>query len=597
MLPPDGRAVLVELLRPPPGTELVRGIATTFSLDLVSALTAPLAFASHRLGSGQDPLAVLEAVRLASNRLDIFCQAGAVTVPARYSELLASLEEMVHPVRSPHPGGLFHPKIWLLEFSDGTETMFRFLCASRNLTGDRSWDVVVRLDGTRGSRPHAGNRPLRDLTLSLPGWAIQPLPSGRVERLQALADAVRYAEWEEPTDVIEVVFHALGVSSRRSSLDFSGNRHLLISPFATDEGIARVAPDGSHSVQLVSRVEDLDRLDPKTLAGLAATYVVDDVAALDLTDDGASGRDLLVGLHAKTYVIERGHAARVLLGSANATRAAFDGNIEFLVELIGTKAKLGIGTFMGPDAPFRQMLVDYRAAGGERAGADEQADLRLRAALRSVAALPLTAAVTPDGELYEVRVTAGEPLRLGAGITATLELLSLPGRAAPLGAAVDVTFSGVELAQITPFLVIRATDSRDESRATVVIAALAGDPPERHDELLARQVSTPEKFLRLLALMMSLGAAGGGLAELPGGAAGGAGWHAGQLGVFESLVRALGSAPAVLADIAPLVERLQRSEQGRKVLPDGFAELWELVWAARGQVVGQVTGELTGRPA
>jgi hypothetical protein len=82
---------------------------------------------------------------------------------------------------------------------------------------------------------------------------------------------------------------------------------------------------------------------------------------------------------------------------------------------------------------------------------------------------------------------------------------------------------------------------------------------------------------------MSLGA-GSGMAELLGGATVGVAHHAGQLGVFESLVRALGSTPLVLADIAPLVERLQRSEKGRKVLPAGFAELWELVWAARGEL-------------
>ena len=583
MLPPDGRAVLVELLRPPPGTELVRGITTTFTLDLVSALTAPLAFASHRLGSGQDPLAVMEAIRLASDRLDIFCQAGQMSVPGRYSDLLGSLEKMVHPVRSPHPGGLFHPKIWLLEFSDGVETSLRFLCASRNLTGDRSWDVVVRLDGTRGPRPQASNRPLRDLLLALPGWAVHPLAADRIARIEGLADTVRYAEWEEPTDVSEIVFHALGVSGRRSSLDFTGTRHLLISPFATDEGIARIIRDGSQSVQVVSRVEDLDRLRPQTLRTLAGTFVVDDTVALD----HQAGPDLLVGLHAKTYVIELGHSARVLLGSANATKAAFDGNIEFLVELVGSKWKLGIETFLGPDAPFRQMLVDYRALGGQGVGADEEADARLQAALRAAAALPLTATVSPapDGEGYSVRVTAAEPLRLGAGFTTTLELLTQPGYAARLGSTVDVTFSGVELTQITPFLVIRATDGREESSATVVIAALAGDPPERHDELLARQVGTPEKFLRLLALMMSLGA-GGGMAELLGDGPGAAGWHAGQLGVFESLVRALGGSPSVLADIAPLVDRLRRSERGRKVLPEGFAELWDLVWAAHGELTG-----------
>ena len=148
-----------------------------------------------------------------------------------------------------------------------------------------------------------------------------------------------------------------------------------------------------------------------------------------------------------------------------------------------------------------------------------------------------------------------------------------------------MTFPGIAMVDVTPFLVLRVTDARGESRATVVLAALTGDPPGRHDELLARQIDTPEKFLRLLALMLSLGSAGG-LAELTGSSTGSGWWDAGQLGVFETLVRALGTAPSVLADIAPLVERLQRSEKGRRVLPEGFAELWDLVWAARAELAG-----------
>ena len=42
----------------------------------------------------------------------------------------------------------------------------------------------------------------------------------------------------------------------------------MISPFVTDDGLQHVAPPGSKSVQVVSRVEDLDRLDPKTLTRL-----------------------------------------------------------------------------------------------------------------------------------------------------------------------------------------------------------------------------------------------------------------------------------------------------------------------------------------
>ena len=349
MLAPDGRAVLVELLRPPPGAELVRGIATTFTLDLTSALTAPLSFASHRLGSGKDPEAIMQAITMASDHLDIFCQAGQLNVPRSPSDLMAFLEKMVHPVRSPHAGGLFHPKIWLLEFSDGAETSFRLLCASRNLTSDRSWDVVVRLDGERGSRPLATNKPLRDLALALPTWAIPSLPADRTARIRELADSVRYAAWERPDDVGEIIFHALGAPRRRSTLDFTGTRHLVISPFATDDGLQHVAPYGSMSVQVVSRAEDLDRLDPQTLSRLTATYVIDDAAALEQADDIATARkDLLAGLHAKIYVIERGYAAHLILGSANATKAAFDGNIEFLVELVGKKSRLGIERSSAP---------------------------------------------------------------------------------------------------------------------------------------------------------------------------------------------------------------------------------------------------------
>lgn len=44
MLEPQGRRHLMETLRPPPGYELDRAIGTTYSLDLLALLTAPLAF-------------------------------------------------------------------------------------------------------------------------------------------------------------------------------------------------------------------------------------------------------------------------------------------------------------------------------------------------------------------------------------------------------------------------------------------------------------------------------------------------------------------------------------------------------------------------
>ena len=127
------------------------------------------------------------------------------------------------------------------------------------------------------------------------------------------------------------------------------------------------------------RIEDLERLSPETLGRLSGSFVIDDVATLELDDDATAPQmGLLAGLHAKTYVVEQGRDARVLLGSANATRTAFDGNIECLVELAGPKSKMGIDTFLDAGAPFKQILTEYEAQGGEQESENDTADLPTR---------------------------------------------------------------------------------------------------------------------------------------------------------------------------------------------------------------------------
>ena len=81
MLAPDSRAVLLDLLRPPPGHELRHAVATTFTLDLSAALVPPLAFVARGLSASTNQVSLLTAVRSISERIDIFCQAGQIAVP------------------------------------------------------------------------------------------------------------------------------------------------------------------------------------------------------------------------------------------------------------------------------------------------------------------------------------------------------------------------------------------------------------------------------------------------------------------------------------------------------------------------------------
>jgi hypothetical protein len=144
----------------------------------------------------------------------------------------------------------------------------------------------------------------------------------------------------------------------------------------------------------------------------------------------------------------------------------------------------------------------------------------------------------------------------------------------------------VPLADVTPFVVLLVSDVEHSTASnrlelsTVVHASLIDDPPSRLDEVLARQVDTPEKFLRFLALLLGFGD-GSSLAAGLGQPNGAGAWHTrAGAGIFEIVVNALATNPGSLHDLDRLVERLRSTEAGREALPDGFDNLWKSVKGA-----------------
>lgn len=401
MLEPDRRAVLLDQLRPPTGYRLDAAIATTFTLDLASALIPPLAFASFEIRGTPDPMAALEAVRSCTDRVDIFCQAGQVRVPTLASDLMAYLEPMVHPVRRPRPGHLFHPKVWLLRYSaEGLSDRFRLLCSTRNLTDSQAWDAVVTLDGSRVPREVPGNRSLVRLIRYLPRWAVTEVTSHRLARINSLADDIERVEWELPEAVADVAFHAFGIPRTTATPNFSGYRHLVISPFANDAGLAFVTA-GDSNVTVVSRAEALDEIGAPMLDSMDV-YTLDPLAALRHVEDEADTSapspglelDTLSGLHAKITVVERARRAHVFIGSPNATDAAYGGNVELAVELIGRVRDLGVGAFLNAKGSLEELLQPYEPTASQP---DDEAD-RLRELtnhLRALAEVAFTLHVHP----------------------------------------------------------------------------------------------------------------------------------------------------------------------------------------------------------
>src|SRR4051794_15799420 len=97
MLHPFERRQLFELLRPPPGYALDCAVGTTFSLDLLALLTAPLAFTRFEWNEDSGPgavdrMALLETIRRYAARIHLFCQAGRIALPKEGNQLLIYLE-------------------------------------------------------------------------------------------------------------------------------------------------------------------------------------------------------------------------------------------------------------------------------------------------------------------------------------------------------------------------------------------------------------------------------------------------------------------------------------------------------------------------
>ena len=111
-----------------------------------------------------------------------------------------------------------------------------------------------------------------------------------------------------------------------------------------------------------------------------------------------------------------------------------------------------------------------------------------------------------------------------------------------------------------------------------MLARLIGDPADRLDRVLARRIGTASEFLRFVLLLLQLAGRETWFPEGQGGGTFGAfTMGAGGSGLLEAVLTALASTPAAIDDIDRLVKRLDSTEQGREVLPTGWAAFWPSV--------------------
>ena len=359
-LSPHRREVLLDALRPPSGFHLERAVGTCFSLDLMSALLVPMAFAMFDTEDGDDkadPVALLAATQAYASNIALYCEQGRIAPATKAPNVVAYLEDSLKPVRPPDEG-CFHPKLWVLRFRSNTDgsANHRVLCLSRNLTFDRSWDSILRLEQGPGTADQAA--PLREFLAYLD--RLEPS-----EQACSIADSLREVTFEAPEGFRRVTFEPL-LPGRAHDPVGEGDELLVVSPFVSQSRVNHLTARWNE-VTLASRGESLDRIAaPATIAALKNVYLFD---TLDADDPAASTADEAVaeslglqGLHAKLFAGKRGASSFLLVGSANATDAAFNGNVEFCVRLDADDSEVAPRKLLATradNAGLRALLREY----------------------------------------------------------------------------------------------------------------------------------------------------------------------------------------------------------------------------------------------
>ena len=615
MLKPEDRRLLLDTLRPPEGYRLDRAIGTTFTLDLESLLTVPLAFTFFDWEDADgrpsvDPLALLEALRRHADRIHLFCQAGQIKIPTANQPLLTFIEDTVIQVRSPHPNGLFHPKVWVVRFAPANSeepVVYRLLCMSRNLTHSRSWDTTLALDGVLKERKRAigGNHPLGDFIQALPAMALRRPEDGALEAITAMQREIRRVEFELPEGFDSARFHPMG----HDGLDgwpFPDNprEFLVLSPFVSSTFVSRLAK--THNIQhLVSRPESLTGLPARALDMVEHTWAMSPQAELDsyegaddeLPETAAAEHDSegdeLAGLHAKLFVMDDGWHARIWTGSANATEAAFQRNVEFMVELTGRKTHCGIAALLGNEDRedgLRPLLEEYTPDATEKEDPDrEKLRGRLQKALSTLLDARLAVSVEEvNDEHFNLSILADEALRLPSDVQAQVRPATLPAGAMQTiaAAALPIEFSQLSMTAITAFIAfhLRAeAGNKVEDERFVLRLPIRNAPLYRRERILQNLLTDSDQLMRLLLLLLSdeglrvhdfikrSSTAGG---QITFGAPGGS-------TLLESMLRALHRNPESLDDVEHLIEDLRKTLEGRALLPPGLDRIWEPIRSAR----------------
>lgn len=595
-----------EMLCPPPGYRFDRAVAATYSANMETLLSIPVALVYSQTLEGDlsgAGIQMLEAIKRFSDRVRVFHQKGQIHVPFKANWLYAYLEEALVPIHMDDPHACFHPKIWVIRYThldaDDPEgenaqnpSLFRAIILSRNLDFSRSWDLAVKLEGEVGSSIVEGNRPL----VGFLRWLHDKAPIAWIE---PFLDQLARVDFQTPDPFAEHVFRPMGISGydRDPTQGIQSKRTLVMSPFLDKTTIDRLRKQTTGNSFLFGEPHEMERLPVDLLRHLRCyqlSEMIVDGESLAAAEEGASEAQKQ-NLHAKLYIFQTEEGFRWFLGSANATQAARTRNIEFLLELKGESGRARIRPILkdlrgeedgdGPFVPFPP------EKGGRIDGEmlDREGDARLFE--YELLSSEITARAEPAEVAgnFNLRVL----LDLGRvtparGFEATVRPFNTNTSHPPLslrpGEKHDHVFFNLAEVELSRFFCFRIHDRElDTAHVFLVRVEVEHLPADRLENILRKVIDSQDKFFEYLRFLLAdeitkedlLGPLA---IEQPSESAPVTGelW-AEQLPIYEKLLVVSARSPSRLAEVDDLIRELadkSTTNEASSVVPPAFLSFW-----------------------
>ena len=466
------------------------------------------------------------------------------------------------------------------------------LVLSRNLTFDRSWDVAACIDGAPGGKHVRLNKPLVDWVQWLHG--LRPIPE-----VEDFVDGLNRVPFTAPQPFEWHGFHPIGIPGYQTSpvADRDAAKVLAISPFLHEAAVRGLREHAHNQCYLFSDRSELETLPPEALDGVKAYQLMDlvvDGELLDSAEDGG-GDAKQQNLHAKLFIFENKAESTWFMGSANATQAALNRNVEFMLELGGHSAALRVHRRLPEltgekecDGPFVKFVPGQTP---EDAAKDKQDAVEFRKFEHALldAKVQARVQIAQNGTNFDLHIDLNlEKVPHRPGIVLMIQPFQSQRKLKPirlkLGQCETCVFENIPEVELSRFLHFRIENSDgDALHEYLLLIEIEGLPAERLDNILRKIIDSREKFFDYLRFLLAgdvtkedlLAGTQEKKSVDMGGGEDSAGWTL-DLPIYEQLLITASRCPQKLREVNEVIKRLSAPVEGTDcVIPDTFLSFWE----------------------